>query len=138
MILFPRGSKIFLCHAFHFSLMFLSYFFSLLSIAGLAVLWRTWLEDHPALISRLQTHPRLHLLLTCGVCTSYWLSFIFILVEHTWLDLPIFMTVHARAVLLFFTYWMALGLGAVFTRNTALLVQELLSAAIKKRKQSSL
>ncbi|MFZ2804114.1 MAG: hypothetical protein WA001_02735 [Patescibacteria group bacterium] len=98
-----------------------SYLFSILAVAGFAVIWRNWLEDHPKFRSAIKTRlpwpfPKA---LTCGSCFTYWLSLGFILAFD---PLPTWQS--SWVVTHIFLVWMAVAMGAVFIRFSYVLVQE--------------
>lgn len=100
-------------------------------IAGVAVLLRTWLEDHPGFAAVLKSRlPFFSKVLQCGVCFVNWLSLFAVLVFSPFQDLmlPWRFSVPAtldKAILLLIS-WQALALVTIFIRYFVLATIELL------------
>lgn len=102
------------------SLYMLNYFFFITAIAGFAVIWRNWINDHTLWKSFIQEHLGVigHALL-CGSCFTYWISLICILfynpVPHMFM-MPVFVE-HLFS-------WMSVSYGAVLLRFFYVMIQE--------------
>jgi hypothetical protein len=100
--------------------MLTTYFLSVMAVAGAAVIWRNWLEGHPAFVDGLKRRsPRVVSKgLTCGSCFTYWLSLGFVLrfdpLAEAW----------PGGLMHVLVTWLALAMGAVFVRFSYVLVQE--------------
>lgn len=104
------------------------YLFLVFSLAGVAVLWRTWLRDHPSWTAFLNALPyRLGKTLTCGTCFTYWLSLGAVFVGDV--PLPVF-SLHAaipgwvQGIIQGGSAWMALAWGALVARFLYVLLEE--------------
>lgn len=101
--------------------MSIDFLFSSFAIAGIAVLWRNLIKDHPlwetAIKKALGTWNKL---LLCGSCFTYWLSLIFLLIHN---PLAAWAPDTALPVRLFIT-WMALAFAAVSFRFGYVYLQE--------------
>lgn len=111
--------------------MWSTFFFTALAVAGLAVIWRNWLEDFPQERNRIRKILFIGKAVTCGSCFTYWLSLIavssidilpgFVIPWTATLDGWLFGLLN----LLF--RWMALAMAGVFIRFAYVLVQELVN-----------
>ncbi len=106
---------------YYFIAMFQSIILSVLTISGVAVLWRKLLHDHPQwkewIVFRM---PVLSKALTCGLCFTYWLAFFFVLWRN-----PIPNWTHSVLITHFFLSWMVVAFVAVFLRFLYVSLQEL-------------
>ena len=96
------------------------YFFSVMAVAGVAVIWRNWLEDHQAQRQALKARlPRvLFKALTCGSCFTYWAALAFVGLFDPLTGL------FGQGVWHVLISWMAVAMGSVFMRFSYVLVQE--------------
>lgn len=100
-------------------------FFSVCAIAGTAVLWRNWIEQHPQAKSHIEkTLGRMSPVLLCGSCFTYWLAGALTII-HTplapWVGTSLQPLPHIVA---FGMQWMALGYLSVLFRFSYVLIQE--------------
>ena len=95
---------------------FFTLFISASAVAGIAVIWRNWVEDHPHWKKYLQEKLGVFgKALLCGSCFTYWISLLFIFYRD-----PLTMwNVHI------FFHWMALAWCGVFLRFAYVALQEL-------------
>jgi len=105
-----------------------------MGIAGLAVLWRQFLNDHPVLKSRLATFPHnIGRTLLCGSCFTYWLSlaylFFFNPIPST-LFVPRTSFGNITPILIFLFSWMALSWLSLVFRFSYVMIQELVAHAV--------
>lgn len=103
---------------------FITYFLYTTAIAGLAVLWRNWLADHPnwkSLIERkLGTKSKV---LTCGSCFTFWLALVVIIILK-----PLNQNLHI------IIQWFSVGFSSVFLRFLYVLIQEKVSKLVHEGK----
>lgn len=108
------------------------YFISATSLAGTAVLWRNWLQDHPSWKDRLQKDLGIIAkALTCGSCFTFWITLIFVLIFDP-LGVFLFQTMPMASIFpaSYLIQWMALGWGAIFLRFLYIFLQESVSAMV--------
>lgn len=84
------------------------------AIAGISMIWRKWLHDHPqAKISLKSNAGVIGKAVTCGICSVYWLTFIILLLINPlaewsiplrW-DLPVVV----QKIAVFLTGWMTIA-----------------------------
>ena len=99
------------------------------SIAGIAVLWRNFLEDHPKVKTRVrQRLGNFSKILLCGSCFTYWLTLILIL---TFVDLDLLFSKY-KIINIFLT-WMSLSYAGVFLRFSYVLIQEKVSRLVHSK-----
>ena|SRR5258708_4715315 len=109
--------------------MITDYIFSILAIAGIAVLWRSLLADHASIKEWLIRHvPLLKPSLACGTCFTYWLTLLFVLIFdplHGWLP-PLRFALPSPLDWLFSLglSWMAVSMGALVIRFIYALIEE--------------
>lgn len=101
--------------------MLIDLFLSSFTIAGIAVIWRNWLHDHPAWKEYIQKYLKgFYKVLLCGSCFTYWISLLFLLIHNplqSWiLEEPIIFKMAAS--------WMALAFLSVSLRFLYVLIQE--------------
>lgn len=111
------------------------YFISASALAGLAVLWRNWLEDHPRWKEWL--HGNLGIVaraMTCGSCFTFWITLAFVLVfdpfRFSFIAVPPFAVLPWP--ISYFLQWMSLGYGAVLLRFFYVLIQEAVSILVHR------
>lgn len=112
--------------------MFINYFLSIVSIAGVAVLWRNLLRDLPHLKKFVRSLPNLlSRALLCGFCFTYWFSFLFLFIFNplTGWEAPFrdFLPIYFYPALTFLFSWLAISFGAVFLRFLYAFLQERLN-----------
>lgn len=109
--------------------------FASFAIAGAAVLWRNWLNDHPAWKKKLMELPfRVGHAFLCGSCFTYWLALAYIFIFDPFrgislhnphnLDSGLFL------VLSYFVFWMMLSWLGVTLRFGYVLIQECVAYAV--------
>jgi hypothetical protein len=114
------------------------YFISATALAGFAVLWRNWLEDHPNWKDWLHVHAKAAgKALTCGSCFTYWLTLVFVALFNPLRSfaMPIFFTFNSSVSHIFFyaIEWMSLAWGALFLRFLYVFLQESVSRLVHER-----
>jgi len=99
----------------------MTYLYSILALAGIAVLWRKVLVDHPYIQNIIQANlGYFSNALLCGLCFTYWISLGFVLVYN-----PIQFQFPLHHYAQFFFSWMAVAFGAVFLRFLYVAIQEI-------------
>lgn len=118
----------------HFQQFIFSYFVSATALAGLAVLWRNWLADHPNWTAAIKKiFGPLNKALTCGSCFTFWIALAFVLIFN---PLESFLTALLPAEILFFKIsayliqWFSLGWTALFLRFSYVAIQEHVSRTV--------
>jgi hypothetical protein len=116
-----------------------TYFISVTALAGFAVLWRNWLEDHLDWKEWMRDHLGVvSRSLTCGSCFTLWFTLFFVIAFH---PLSIFFEFTSFASLpVFISYpiqWMSLGWGALFLRFLYVAIQESVSILVHRFKEHS-
>lgn len=99
-----------------------NFVFAAMAVAGFAVIWRNWVEDHPrweAGIKRVLGGA--HKVLTCGPCFTYWLALAYTgLMRPLWVWMPFnssFLNGSPLGLIgNILAEWMALAWLAVFLR----------------------
>ncbi len=108
--------------------MFTDYIFSILTIAGIAVLWRNLLHDLPKLKQFTHSLPWFfRKALNCGFCFTFWISLFFVIIFnplHDWLP-PFRFYIPYSFLLNILCSWMTVGIGAVIIRFGYVALQEL-------------
>lgn len=105
---------------------------SAMAVAGLAVLWRNWLADHPHWQDWLENHfKNSHKALTCGSCFTYWLSLVFTITAK---PLAGWMPFHSWWPINLAAQWLALAWLSVFLRFLYIALQELVSYQVHNLK----
>ena len=100
-----------------------------MAVAGAAVLWRNWLEDHKSwktwIMSRLGG---LHKAMTCGSCFTYWLALVAtITLRPMEFWRPIASSELVTIPLTTLMHWMALAWLSVLLRFAYVALQELVN-----------
>jgi hypothetical protein len=103
------------------------YFVSTTALAGIAVLWRNWLEDHVAWKNWLANYfGVVSKALTCGSCFTFWIALAFVLafdpLKSIFYAAPLF--AGSNILILYLIQWMSFGWGAVFLRFSYVALQE--------------
>ena len=100
-----------------------------MSVAGAAVLWRNWLEDHKNFKSWIVSSlGGLHKAVTCGSCFTYWLALLFtIIIAPLVYWTPLTNTSFISFIVNTFLQWMALAWLSVFFRFLYVSIQELVN-----------
>ncbi len=104
----------------------LNFFLSASAVAGVAVIWRNWLEDHSSWKTTIARFP-LHKALLCGSCFTYWIGLLYTIAASPlsfWTDN-------------LFLQWMALSWLSVLFRFTYVAVQELVHFQVHHLKAAS-
>jgi hypothetical protein len=111
--------------------MFQSIIFSVLSISGVAVLWRKLLHDHPVWKDWIVFHmPVLGKALTCGLCFTYWLALFFVLWRN-----PLPNWTGSVFVVHVSLSWMVVAFISVFLRFSYVAIQELVHYQVHHLRQ---
>lgn len=110
--------------------MLIDYFFSILTVAGIAVLWRNLLKDLAWLKHLVGKLPWiLKKAVSCGFCFTYWLSLFFVILCNPlqgWLPpLRIDLSSYLILPLQILMSWMIVGIGSVIIRFGYAALQEL-------------
>ena len=101
------------------------------AVAGTAVLWRTWLLDHPNFNEWLKEKlGPVGKALLCGSCFTYWITLVFILICNPiafWTSfVPNFSSPWLFGFIInTFLQWMALSWLSIFLRFSYVAIQEL-------------
>ncbi len=100
-----------------------------MAVAGAAVLWRNWLEDHKSWKTWITAHlGRLHKSLTCGSCFTYWLGLVATLAVR---PLDFWVPFGDAGLISFllntFAQWMTLAWLSVLFRFAYVALQELVN-----------
>ncbi|MEK7649682.1 MAG: hypothetical protein AAB367_01830 [Patescibacteria group bacterium] len=107
---------------------FINILVSLLAVSGIGALWSTFLHDSPRAKATVKKIYFVGSALTCRLCSTFWLSFFFLLAFNPWGDINIPLRLPLPDILAnpayFFVLWMAFGALAMLTR---FLTQELFS-----------
>jgi len=117
-----------------------TYFISAAALAGFAVLWRNWLEDHPHWKEWIHRHFKtIGKAVTCGSCFTFWITLIFVLIFNPINDFLSLSTPFMRLMWAtsYFLQWMALGWGALFLRFLYIAFQEATSIMVHRFKNHS-
>jgi hypothetical protein len=105
---------------------FLKFFLSSAAVAGVAVIWRNWITDHPNFKQWIENAlGPLKRTLLCGSCFTYWLALAFTITAE---PISYWMPFAPSAVGLVadvFARWMALSWSSVFLRFLYVALQEL-------------
>lgn len=98
------------------------FIFSTLSIAGFAVIWRNWINDHlkykNAIEKILGSYKKI---LLCGSCFTYWVALIVTIINNPLKDL---WRDSDKKIFYFIASWMAIAYVSVFLRFLYVLIQE--------------
>lgn len=110
-------------------MMLSTFLFSAMAIAGMTVLWRSWLRDHSSWTIALGRIPfRLGKSLTCGTCFTFWLTLVILLLVRPALpefQSNIFASNEAIShIVSLFLQWMALSWAALIGRFTYAALEE--------------
>jgi hypothetical protein len=104
-----------------------NYFISASALAGFAVLWRNWLNDHQQWKGFLEKYlGRFSKMLTCGSCFTFWITLAYVLILN---PLNISFAPHFVG---YFIEWLSLGWTAVFLRFSYIAVQEKVSMMVHR------
>ncbi|MFM2357996.1 MAG: hypothetical protein RJA61_733 [Candidatus Parcubacteria bacterium] len=106
--------------------MIFDFILSGMSVAGIAVIWRNWLEDHSNWNIWIKKYlGKGHKILTCGSCFTYWLALTLTLTTKPlglWLPFGVEFNILNAAL-----QWMALSWLGVFLRFSYVALQELVA-----------
>jgi hypothetical protein len=99
--------------------MFIHYAALAAAAATAALAWRNLLLDHPRFLGAVKNMPAVGDALTCGFCSTLWLTFPFALFDQSHsVSFSIFWIAHVWFV------WFALGALVLFVRNILSLVMD--------------
>ena len=102
--------------------------FSALAIAGLSVLWRNWIAQHPKAESSIKKSLRAYSpVLLCGSCLTYWLALGMVLFHNPvqpWVDTFILGGGWSFFMFRIFVSWMIVAYISVLLRFSYVLIQE--------------
>ncbi len=99
-----------------------------MSVAGIAVVWRNWLEDHSNWKSWIQKKLGYgNKVLTCGSCFTYWIALLLTLITKPLLFWQPLSNVSILIIGNIILQWMALAWLSVFLRFAYVALQELVS-----------
>jgi len=100
-----------------------------MSVAGIAVLWRNWLEDHKNFKKWIEKYSGgFSKALTCGSCFTYWIAlFVTLVVQPLSFWTPVGDTVLFYVFINILLQWMALSWLSVFLRFAYVALQELVN-----------
>lgn len=105
-------------------------FFITTSIAGFAVIWRNWLEDHQEKKEYIKTKlGSYNKVLLCGSCFTYWIALISLLFTNPLQEMKYLID---SDILFFFASWMSISYISVFLRFLYVLIQETVSEKVHK------
>jgi hypothetical protein len=111
------------------------YFVSATALAGIAILWRNWLEDHLTWKVWLSNHlGAVSNTLTCGSCFTFWIALCFVLMLNPLQSFfSITQTFGGMSQLLSWTIqWMTIAWGALFLRFLYVLLQQGVSGLVHR------
>lgn len=104
---------------------FFTFFISGAAVAGVAVIWRNWISDHPNFKQWLEkTVGPLNKVLLCGSCFTYWLALAFTLMAEPLSFWMPFADSGAGFIANICVRWMALSWLSVFLRFAYVAIQE--------------
>ncbi len=100
------------------------------SVAGLAVIWRNWLEDHQNTKEYIKTKlGAYNKVLLCGSCFTYWIALIALIFINPFTEMR---NIIDNRIIFFFASWMSLAYISVFLRFLYVLIQETVSEKVHK------
>lgn len=108
-----------------------------MAIAGFAVVWRNWLEDHAGLkawILHAFRYGKLHKVVTCGSCFTYWLALAYTIAFAPLAPWTPAAGYGAAPLMNMFIHWMTLAWLSVTLRFLYVALQELVSYQVHKLK----